>query len=173
MLHLHVIIATSSTHLLCKNWLKFIFLVCSCINNALWNFAWSLCRCRCWWIIFDVKYWKWVALNLFLQIILHVYLICFCMSVSCIIILVHWCLISNKNNLCTSLIILSAALFSSTSVCSVIQYNFSVTSWNWMFSCAVWTHHRRVWFFVDVMTFTVFRKIWLSLYILYIFSWHS
>ena len=42
-----------------------------------------------------------------------------------------------------------------------------------MFSCAVWTLCRRVWSFVDVMTFTVFKEIWLSLYILYIFSWHS
>ncbi len=42
-----------------------------------------------------------------------------------------------------------------------------------MFSCAVWIHRRRIWFFVDVMTFTAFRKIWLSLCILYIFSWHS
>ncbi len=85
LLHSHVVIATSNTHLSCRNWLKSIFLVYSCINNALWNFAWFLCSCRCWCIIFDVKYWKWAALNLFFQTILHVYLICFCMSISLII----------------------------------------------------------------------------------------
>ncbi len=91
LLHLHVIIATSSTCLLCKNWLKSIFLMHSCINNALWDFAWSLCKHRCWWIIFDVRYWKWTALNFSLQTILHVCLICFCMSISHVIISMHWC----------------------------------------------------------------------------------
>ncbi len=118
--HLHVIIVTSNTRLSCRNWLKSIFLMRSCINSALWNFAWSLCRHRCWWVISDVKYWKWVALNLFLQTILHVCLICFCMSVNHIIILVRWCLISNRDNLCASSIILFAASFLSTSVYSVI-----------------------------------------------------
>ncbi len=171
--HSHVVITISSTHLSCRNWLKSIFLMCNCVNNALWDFAWSLCRCRCWWVIFNVRYWKWAALNFSLQTILHVCLICFCMSISCIIISVRWCLINNRDNSCTSSIILFTASFLSTSACSVTQCNFSVTSWDWMFSCAVWTHHRRVWFFVDIMTFTVFKKIWLSLYILYIFSWHS
>ncbi len=45
--HLHVIITTLSTHLSCKNWLKSIFLVRSCINSALWDFAWFLCKCKC------------------------------------------------------------------------------------------------------------------------------
>ena len=128
LLHLHVIIAISSTHLSYKNWLKSIFLVHSCINNALWDFAWSLCRCKCWWVISDVRYWKWAALNLSLQTILYVYLICFCMSISCIIISVHWCLISDRDNSYASSVILSAASFSSTSACSVTQCNFSVTS---------------------------------------------
>ena len=173
MLHLHVIIATLNIHLSCKNWLKLIFLVHSCVSNALWDFAWSLYRCKCWWVISDVKYWKWAALNFFLQTIFHVYLIYFCMNVNCVIISVRWCLISDKDNLCTSSIILFAASFSSTSAYFVTQCNFSVTSWDWMFSYAVWTCHRHAWSFVDVMIFTAFKKIWLSLYILYIFSWYS
>ncbi len=119
LLHLHVVIATSSTHLSYKNWLKSIFLVHSCINNALWDFAWLLCSCRCRCVIFDIKYWKWAALNFSFQTILHVCLICFCMSVNLIIISVHWCLISDRNNSYASLIILSAASFSSTSACFV------------------------------------------------------
>ncbi len=95
---MHVVIVISNTHLLCKNWLKSIFLMRSCINNALWDFAWFLCRCRCWWVIFDVRYWKWAALNFFLQTILHVCLICFCMSISHIIISVRWCSISDRDN---------------------------------------------------------------------------
>jgi len=125
--HLHIAIATSNTRFSCRNWLKSIFLMHNCINNALWDFAWFLCRCKCWWIIFDVKYWKWAVLNFSLQTILHVYLIYFCMSVSCIIISMCWCLINDRDNLCTSLIILSAALFSSTSAYFIIQCNFSVT----------------------------------------------
>ncbi len=85
LLHLHIIIATSSTHLSCRNWLKSIFLMRSCVNNALWDFAWFLCSHRCWCVIFDVRYWKWAALNLFFQTILHVYLICFCLSISLVI----------------------------------------------------------------------------------------
>ncbi len=119
LLHLHIVIMISSTHLSCRNWLKSIFLMRSCVNSALWDFAWSLCRCKCWWIISDVKYWKWAALNLFLQTTLHVCLICFCMSVNYVIISVRWCLISDRNNSCASSIILSAASFSSTSACSV------------------------------------------------------
>ncbi len=46
LLHLHIIIATSSTHLSCRNWLKSIFLMRSCVNNALWDFAWFLCSYR-------------------------------------------------------------------------------------------------------------------------------
>ncbi len=56
--YLHIIIAILSTHLSCKNWLKSIFLMHSCINNALWDFAWFLCSHRCWCIISDVKYQK-------------------------------------------------------------------------------------------------------------------
>ena len=83
--HLHIIIVTLSTHLLCKNWLKSIFLMHNCINNALWNFTWFLCSHRCWCVIFDVKYWKWVVLNLSFQTTFHVYLICFCISINFII----------------------------------------------------------------------------------------
>ncbi len=128
LLHLHIIIATSSTHLSCRNWLKSIFLMHSCISNALWDFAWSLCRCRCWWVISDVKYQKWAALNLFLQTTLYICLICFCMSISHVIISVRWCLISDRDNSYTLSIILFAASFLSTSAYSVIQCNFSVTS---------------------------------------------
>ncbi len=117
--HLHVIIATLSTHLSCRNWLKLIFLVCNCINNTLWDFAWFLCSCKCRCVISDVKYWKWAALNFSFQTILHVCLICFCMSISLVIISVHWCLISDRDNSCTSSIILSAASFSNTSAYSV------------------------------------------------------
>ncbi len=87
--HLHIIIAILNIYLSCRNWLKLIFLMRSCVNNALWDFAWFLCRCRCWWVISDVRYWKWAALNFSLQTTLHVYLICFCMSVSCVIISMH------------------------------------------------------------------------------------
>ncbi len=89
LLHLHIIIVTSSTHFSCRNWLKSIFLVHSCVNNALWDFAWFLCnhRCRC--VISDVKYWKWAALNLSFQTILHVCLICFHMSVNLVVTSVH------------------------------------------------------------------------------------
>ncbi len=65
LLHLHVIIVTSSTRLSCRNWLKSIFLMRSCINNALWDFAWLLCNHKYWCVISDVRYQKWVALNLF------------------------------------------------------------------------------------------------------------
>ncbi len=145
----------------------------SCVNNALWDFTWFLCSHKYWCVIFDVRYWKWAALNFSFQTILHVCLICFCISVNLIITLVHWCSVSNKDKSCASSIILFIASFSSTSACLITQCNFSVTSWDWMFSCAVWTFYRRVWSFVDVMTFTIFKEIWLSLYILYIFSWHS
>ncbi len=87
--HLHIIIATLSTHLSCRNWLKSIFLICSCINNALWNFAWFLCSHRCWCVIFDVKCWKWAALNLSFQTTFYVYLIYFRMSVNLVITSVH------------------------------------------------------------------------------------
>ncbi len=43
LLHLHVVVTTSSTRLSCKNWLKSIFFVHSCVNNALWNFV-SWCQ---------------------------------------------------------------------------------------------------------------------------------
>ncbi len=128
LLHLHVIVATLSTHLLYKNWLKSIFLMRSYINNALWDFVWFLCNHRYWCVIFDVRYQKWAVLNLFFQIILHVYLICFCMSVNLVITSMHWHSISNKDKLYASLIILFIALFSSTSACLVTQCNFSMTS---------------------------------------------
>jgi len=112
-------------------------------------------------------------LNLSFQTNLHVYLICFCMSVSLIITSVRWCSVSNKDKSCASLIILFIASFLSTSACFVTQCNFSVTSQDQMLSCAIWTHYRRVWSFVDIITFTVFKEVWLSLYTLYIFSWHS
>ncbi len=88
--HLHVIIVTLNTRLSCRNWLKSIFVMHSCVNNALWNFAWFLCSCRCQYVIFDVKYWKWAALNFSFQITLHVCLICFCMSISLVITSVRW-----------------------------------------------------------------------------------
>ncbi len=47
LLHLHVVVVILNTHLSCRNWLKSIFLMRSCVNNALWNFAWFLCSCRC------------------------------------------------------------------------------------------------------------------------------
>ena len=128
LLHLHVIIMTSSTHLLCRNWLKSIFLMHSCVNNALWNFAWFLCSCRCRCVIFDVRYQKWTLLNFSFQTILHVYLICFCMSVSLIITSMRWCSVNDRNKSCASLIILFITLFSSTSACLIIQCNFNVTS---------------------------------------------
>jgi len=159
----------SSTCLSCRNWLKSIFLMHSCINNALWDFAWFLCSFRCWCVIFDVRYWKWAALNFFFQTILHVYLICFCMSVNLVITSMRWCSVSNKDKSCTSLIILFIASFLSTSSCLVTQCNFSVTFQDWIFSCTVWTHCRRVWSFVDIIAFTVFKEVWLSLYTLYIF----
>ncbi len=128
LLHLHIVVTTLNTCLSCRNWLKSIFLMRSCVNNALWDFAWLLCshRCRC--VIFDVKYWKWAALNFSFQTILHVCLICFCMSVSLVIISVRWCSISDRDNSCTSLIILFAASFSNISACSVTQCNFSMIS---------------------------------------------
>ncbi len=89
LLHLHIIIAILSIHLSCKNWLKSIFLMHNCINNALWDFAWFLCSHRCWCVIFDIRYQKWAVLNLSFQTILHVCLIYFCMSISFIITLVH------------------------------------------------------------------------------------
>ncbi len=168
-LHLHVVVVTLNTRLLCRNLLKSIFSIRSCVSNALWDFTWSLCRYRCWWVTSDVRYWKWAALNFSFQTILYVCLICFCMSISRVAIFVRWCSISNSDSLCTSSVILSVASFSSTFAYLVTQCNFSVTLWEWMFSCAVWIHCRHVWFLVDVMTFTVFREIWLSLYILYIF----
>ncbi len=119
LLHLHVIIVTSSTHLSCKNWLKSIFLMHNCVNNALWDFAWLLCSHRYQCVISDVKYWKWAALNLSFQTTLHVYLICFCMSISLVITSVRWCLISDRDKSCTSLIILFIASFLSTSECLV------------------------------------------------------
>ncbi len=170
---MHVVVITLSTHLSCRNWLKSIFLMHSYVNNALWDFAWFLCSHRCWCVIFDVRYWKWAALNLSFQTILYVCLICFCMSISLIITSVRWYSVNNKDKLCTSSIILFIALFLSTSACFITQCSFSVTSWNQMLSCAIWTCCRRVWSFVDIITFTVFREVWLSLYILYIFSWHS
>jgi len=172
LLHLHIVIVTLNTHLSCRNWLKSVFLVCSCVNNTLWNFAWFLCSCRCWCVISDVRYWKWAALNLSFQTTLHVYLICFCMSISLIITLVRWCSVSNRDKSYALSIILFIASFLSTSACLITQCNFSVTSQDQMFSCAIWTHCRRVWSFVDIITFTVFREVWLSLYTLYIFSWH-
>ena len=42
-----------------------------------------------------------------------------------------------------------------------------------MLSCTIWTHCRHVWSFVDIIAFTVFKEVWLSLYTLYIFLWHS
>ena len=128
LLHLHIIIVTSSTHLSCKNWLKSIFLVRSCINNALWDFAWLLCSCRCRCIIFDVKYWKWAALNFSFQTILHVYLIYFCISISLVITSVRWCSVSNKDKSCASSVILFITSFSSTSVYFITQCSFSMTS---------------------------------------------
>jgi len=126
----HVIVATLNTHHSCRNWLKSIFSVHSCVNNALWDFAQFLCSHKCWCIISDVRYQKWAALNLFFQIILHVYLICFCMNVNLVITSVHWCSVSNRDKSCASLIILFIASFSSISACFVTQYSFSVTSWD-------------------------------------------
>ena len=59
--YLHIVVVTLNTHLSCKNWLKSIFFMHSCVNNALWDFAWFLCSHRCWCVISDVKYWKWAA----------------------------------------------------------------------------------------------------------------
>ena len=98
LLHSHVVVTTSSTHLSCRNWLKSIFLMRSCVSNALWDFAWFLCSRKYWCVIFDVRYWKWAALNFSFQTILHVCLTCFCMSVSLIITSVRWCSVSNKDN---------------------------------------------------------------------------
>ncbi len=89
LLHLYIVVTTLSTRLSCKNWLKSIFLMRNCVNNALWDFAWFLCSYRCWCIISDVRYWKWAALNLFFQTTLHVCLICFCMNVNLIITSMH------------------------------------------------------------------------------------
>ncbi len=117
--HLHIIVATSSTRLSCRNWLKSIFLIRNCISNALWDFAQFLCSCRCQCVISDVRYWKWAALNFSFQTTLHVYLIYFCMSISLVITSVHWCSVSNRDKLCMLLIILFIASFSSTSACFV------------------------------------------------------
>jgi len=43
--------------------LKLIFSMHNCINNALWDFAWFLCSHKCQYVIFNVRYWKWVMLN--------------------------------------------------------------------------------------------------------------
>ncbi len=126
--HSHVVVTTLSTHLSCRNWLKSIFLMCNCISNALWDFAQLLCSCRCWCIISDVRYWKWAALNLSFQTILHVYLICFCMSVNLIITSMHWCSINNRDKSYALSIILFIASFSSTSACLITQCSFSMTS---------------------------------------------
>ncbi len=74
-----------------------------------------MCSCRCQCVISDVRYQKWAALNLSFQTILHVYLICFCMSISLVITSVHWCSVSNRDKLCASSIILFIASFLSTS----------------------------------------------------------
>ncbi len=145
----------------------------SCINTALWDFAWFLCSHRYQCVIFDVKYWKWAALNLSFQTILHVCLICFCMSISLVITSVRWCSVSDRDKSCASSIILFIISFLSTSACFITQCSFSMTSQDWMLSCVIWTRCRRVWSFVDIIAFTVFREVWLSLYTLYIFSWHS
>ncbi len=144
MSHLHIIIVTLSTHLSCRNWLKSIFLMHNCINNALWNFAWFLCSHRCWCVISDIRYWKWAALNFFFQTILHVCLICFCMSINLVITSMRWCSVNNINKSYASLIILFIALFSSTSACFVTQCNFNMTFQDWMLSCIIWTCCRRV-----------------------------
>ncbi len=128
LLHSHVVVVTSSTHLSCRNWLKSIFLMCSCINNALWDFAWFLCSCRCWCVISDVKYQKWAALNLSFQTILHVCLICFCMSVNLVITSMRWCSVSDRDKSCASSVILFITSFSSISACFITQCSFSVTS---------------------------------------------
>ncbi len=136
LLHLHIIIATLNTRFSCRNWLKSIFSVHNYVSNALWDFAWSLCshKCRC--VISDVRYWKWATLNFSFQTI-HVYLICFCMSVSLIITSMRWCSVSNKDKSYASSIILFIALFSSTSACFATQCSFSMTSQDWMLSCAI------------------------------------
>ncbi len=119
LLHLHIVIATSSTRLSCRNWLKSIFLIRSCVNNALWDFAWFLysCKYRC--VIFDVRYWKWAALNFSFQTILHVYLIYFCISVNLVITSVCWCSVSDKDKSFASSVILFITSFSSTSACLI------------------------------------------------------
>ncbi len=111
-------------------------------------------------------------LNFSFQTILYVYLVYFCMSVNLIITSMHWCSVNNKDKSCASLIILFITSFLSTSACLITQCSFSVTSQDQMFSCVIWTYCRRVWSFVDIITFTVFKEVWLSLYTLYIFSWH-
>ena len=132
-----------------------------------------MCSCRCWCVIFDVRYWKWAALNFSFQTILHVCLIYFCISINLIITSMRWCSISNKDKLYASLIILFITSFLSTSACLATQYSFSMTSQDWMLSCIIWIYCRRVWSFVDIITFTVFKEVWLLLYTLYIFSWYS
>ncbi len=99
----------------------------SCVNNALWDFAWFLCSHRCQCVISDVRYWKWAALNFSFQTILHVYLICFCMSINLVITSVCWCSVSNRDKLCASSVILFITSFSSTFACFVTQCNFSMT----------------------------------------------
>ncbi len=117
--HLHIIIMILNTRLSCRNWLKSIFLMHSCVNNALWDFAWFLCNHRCWCVISNVRYWKWAALNFSFQTILHVCLICFYMSINLVITSVHWCSVNNKDKSCASLIILFITSFSSTSACFI------------------------------------------------------
>ncbi len=135
--HLHIIVTILSTHFSCRNWLKSIFLMHSCVNNALWDFAWFLCSRKCWCVIFDVKYQKWAALNFSFQTTLHVYLIYFCMSINLVITSMRWCSVNNKDKSCASSIILFITSFSSTSACLITQCNFNVTSWNQMLSCAI------------------------------------
>ncbi len=128
LLHLHIVVTTLNIHLSCRNWLKSIFLMHSCVNNTLWNFTWFLYSHKCQCIIFDVKYWKWATLNLSFQTILHVYLIYFCMSINLVITSMHWCSVNYRNKLCASSIILFITSFSSTFACLIIQCNFSMTS---------------------------------------------
>ncbi len=128
LLHSHVIVAISSTRFSSRNWLKSIFPMRSCVNNALWDFAWFLCSCKCWCIISDVRYWKWAALNFSFQITLHVCLICFCMSINLVVTSMRWHSVNDKDKSCASSIILFIASFSSTFACLIIQCSFSMTS---------------------------------------------
>ncbi len=132
--HSHIIITISNTRLSCRNWLKSIFLMHSCVNNALWDFAWFLCSHRYWCVIFDVKYQKWAALNFSFQTTLHVCLIYFCMSINLIITLVRWCSVNDRDKSCASSIILFITSFLSTSVCFITQCSFSVTYYIYILS---------------------------------------